>query len=562
MKRAGRVAGLVVLGILGAVLGSSRESQGQVRSISGILRSGATFTEQRVGASTTRESELRHDYSLGVQGLVVDPRLATFDVTGTFAGNDVIQGREGGARIVSGGLNLQVLPTSRIPLSLRHLQSYGWNGTTSNLMSSGLNWRVSHPLYPALSLNLERTAVKTSGLSPTQTEFMSGTLQATYRRESLDLFGEVGARRTADAIRETSTLSQFASFNGSYRPSEATTLQGGANYFQEGGRFSAGINASLIDRPGPTLTRNANASLRTSRDAGSSSYSLDAGGNVTKNYTLAPALQAFLTGNAAFAADIVGEAPRVAAGGTGGAGAQGFMSLTLTGGGGLTYSGFRYVVASGDANLTALYEDDRQQGVGVRGTGHLGLTGRNLGPLSLGGDYTIRVETGVVNARDQTFSFRGGLSGSVHPTLSVEAFAQAGLFLRQGGATGAGAGDHVSLTGGGRATYTGIPSLTWNAASQYRLARSGLFETQAVTHSTGLSYIPFGRFQASLTAHREDTLTTGEIRHAVQAEASYRIGVTTLSLTYGLDLLSGRGPSPLFQRVMFTWTRPFGRRLR
>src|SRR3990170_4225991 len=148
-------------------------------------------------------------------------------------------------------------------------------------MSSSLTWRMSHPLYPSLSLNVERTAVKTSGLSRAESDLLAGTLRSTYSREDLDLFGEVGARRADDAVQRTTTMSQFANFTGTYRPSAATNVQGAANYFQEEGRLSAGVNATLTNRPDPTLTRTAAASFKTTHDVGTT-YSLDASGNISK----------------------------------------------------------------------------------------------------------------------------------------------------------------------------------------------------------------------------------------------------------------------------------------
>jgi hypothetical protein len=144
----------------------------------------------------------------------------------------------------------------------------------------------------------------------------------------------------------------------------------------------------------------------------------------------------------------------------------------------------------------------------------------------------------------------------------LEAFTESGMFLREGGPAGAGSTESLSLTGGGRVTYTGIPFVNASLVSQYRLAKSGPFDTQAVTTSAILTYTPSGRLQARLTANREDTLSTRETRHTVQAEGSYRIGATLITLSYNLDILSGRGESPMFQRAMLTWTRPFGWRFR
>ncbi len=562
MRARSGLAGVAVIGALGIGLLGPRDGEAQLQGFSGNLRSSVSYDEQRVGGIATRRAESQHDYSLGVQGLIVDPRLATFDVTGTFAGTDALLGQVQGNRIVSGGLNLNILPFSRIPLGLRHFQAHGWNGTTSDVMSSSLAWRVSHPLYPTLSLNVDRTAVRTSGLFPSDTSFLNGTIRSNYRLEDLDLFGEVGARHTEDLVRRTSTTSQFANFSGTYTPSTATNVQGTANYFQEAERLSAGVNVSLINRPDASLTRSVNASVRANRDGGISTYSLDAAGSVTKNYLLAPNLQTFLTGGASFAADVVDARPVSTTVLPGQGPGAGFLSLTVNGGGGVTYSGLRYVVAAADSTLAALYEDDAQRGFGARGTFHLGLTGRNLDPLTAGADYTFRAETGVVDSRDHTLSFRANIAAPIRPTLRLEAFAQSGMFLRETGGVSAGPGSSVSLTGGGRATYTGIPFVTWNLVSQYQFAKSGLFQTERVLTSTILTYTPFGRLQATLTANREDILTTTETRHSVQADVSYRIGATLVNLTYSLDVLSGRGVSPLFQRVMLTWTRPIGRRFR
>jgi len=561
MRRPRGLAWLAVLGSLGIGLVGPRYGEGQVRSISGTLRSSASFNEQRVGGTVSQQSELQHDYTLGVRGLILDPRLATFEVTGGLAGTNVVLGRGEGVQIFSGGLNLNVLPFSRIPVTLRHFQSHGGDGNTSDVMSSSLTWRMSHPLYPSLSLNVERTAVKTSGLSRAESDLLAGTLRSTYSREDLDLFGEVGARRADDAVQRTTTMSQFANFTGTYRPSAATNVQGAANYFEEEGRLSAGVNATLTNRPDPTLTRTAAASFKTTHDVGTT-YSLDASGNISKNYRLSPSLQAFLSGGAGFAADVVGEGQPAAIGITGTGQEGGFTSLTASGGGGVTYSGLRYVVGTADANLAALYEDDQRRGFGGRGTFHLGLTGKNLGPVTAGADYTFRSEAGVVNSSDHTVSLRANVVAPLRPTLRLEGFAQSGMFVQRGDVVGPGAGTSLGITGGGRATYTGISFLTWELASQYRLAKSGVFESQFVTTSTTMTYTPLARLQARLTAIREDDLITRDIRHSVQADVSYRIGATTVSLTYSLDMLSGRTDSPMFQRVLLTWSRPFGWRFR
>lgn len=551
MNWPGRLSWVALGGMLGLGILGPQAGEAQVRRIYGNIRSSFAFEDTRVGDSSSQRSDIRQDHSLTVEGLVLDPRLATFDLTGTFGSTDPLLGEVEESRVVSGGVNLNVFPTSRVPLTLRHFQSHGWNGTTSDVTSSSVDWRVSHPLYPSLTFRFDRTAVETKGRFPSDTTFLNGRVESSYRRENIDVQADGGVLYTADALRDTTQISQFAGLTATYRPTPGTHLDGRASYFQTGDNLTSGIAATFISRPDPTLTRTANAGFRVTQGDGSSLYGLDAGGSLSKTYLLSPAFQAYLTGLTSAASDLVAE-------GTQG----GFLSLTAGGIGGVTYSGFRYITAALDTGLTGLYEEDTDRGFGVRASAHLGLTGKNLGPLSATGDYTYRIERGVVNGSDHTLSLRGSYLVPIRPTLTFEALADAGIFLQEGGEISTGSRSVVSASGGGRAIFSGIPRVTWSLESRYRVTRSGAFDTNTVLTSSTLTYSPFARLQAVLTGTREDTLNTRESRTSVLADLRYQIGVTTLSLNYTFDLLSGRGESPMLHRVILSLTRPFGLGLR
>lgn len=517
--------------------------------LSGNLGTGFRYTREQQGDFITRITERRDDYSLGLSGRILDPRLATFSIASAFSMSDLNSNQRIGvadSRLQSFIGNLSLLPGRPYPLDLRLSQSHLSSNTDTDVLSFGGTWRLVYGALPSMLLNFDRVNIQSTGQTSADTTFTTGTMRLTKRLFTSDLEAEFGLQNFADELRGTSTLRHFGRISDTTPWSRATTLRFTGDYFIQEETRSAGSTFSLINRPDPTLSRSLSLGVRNLAGRDQEETSLDANGALSK------AFQPFATLSVTpFTTTLLSQ--RFAANGAGDS-----TLLNWSSGASLVSSYLRPVLASGDYGLGLSYnkEQERQTNVGTTHQFHAGLLSRTLQPYSIRGDYTFTLERTLTDRNRHLASLRA--DGPIMPTLLFRSFAE--FFDEDAEFTSLRtriAAKQRSLTFGGGLTYTGIQQLYFDLGANLQR-----METEAssswVSRVTGnVTYRPTDRITFMLNGLMETDTLNRLTRFEILTRVLYQLGQVTINFEYRFESRESFGQPGAGHSVSIGINRPF-----
>lgn len=538
------VAFLLVWQSLGAGLVEAQE----VFTLFGNATATFRYQEFRTGSQRDRESDLAQEYTLGVRGNLIDPRLATFNGTATFLTTDRFTGTAEERQILSLTSSLSLFPARPYSLILRYAESHTEGGAvTSDSRTMGANWKLAFEELPALFFTFDRIEVNTKGPTPSEAVFTLGNLRVLKRFASSDFEAEFGYQNLEEQTQQSSRESYFARLRDVITWSPATTLRILGSYDQsQNSRFSSGA-FSLVNRPDPSLTRTIDLGAQRTESGDQRLTSVDGSGSIFKSFQTFPTLATRLFGTAT--------GRRVFAEGLD---SKGSTSAGGTVGGGLVSTYLSFLSVALDATGAAAYnaEDEGSEEIGKAEQVHGNLTTRFLAPYRVAADYTLSFEQRTIERAQQL------------GTVSLEGTPISGLFFRsfgeyrddrtKGTIPSSFSTRQRSLSGGGSASYTGFANLSFtvNGAVQQ-------FETTDVPNTfitrvgAGLRYVPGVRAVLSLEGARETDSAIDQTRYQARTLFSYRIGKLTLSAEYQFEDRQTRGVSTQRHTGLVTMSRSF-----
>ena len=524
-------AGLAFLLAWQSLKAGPAEAQGAF-TLFGNARSVFRYQEVRTGGQRERDSDLTQEYTLGTQGNIIDPRLATFNGTATYLSNDAFTKNTEERQLLSLTSSLSLFPASPYSLVLRYAQSHTEGRlAASDSRAMGANWRLAFEDLPALFLSFDRVEVESRGPSPSEAVFTLGNLRLLKRFVSSEFEAELGYQKQEEQILRTSRENYFARLRDVITWSPATTLRILGRYDQfQNSRLGSGA-FSLVNRPDPSLTRTLDFSAERSELGDQRLTTVDGSGSVFKSFqtfpTLTTRLSGTMSGRRSFAE---------------GLDVKGTTSAAGTVGGGLVSTYLSFLSIALDATGAAAYnaEDKGSEEIGKAEQVHGNLTTRSLDPYRVAADYTLSVEQRTIERTQQV------------GTVSLEGAPMGGLFFRSSGEYRDDRSKGTipspfstrqrSLTGAGSASYTGFAnlSLTVNGAVQ-RVETTEVPETFITRVGAGLRYVPGVRAVLSIDAVRETDSAIDQTRYQAKALFSYRIGKLTFSTEYQFEDRQTRG---------------------
>jgi hypothetical protein len=515
---------------------------------SGNLGTGLVYNRQQQGESRLWTMERRDDYSLGVTGKILDPRLATFNLAGALSMSDLSSNQKQSAndsRLLSFMGNLSLLSGKPYPLDLRFSQSSLASSTDTNVLSYGGSWRVVYGSLPSLFLNLDRVNIESAGQARADTSFTTGTLRLAKRIFSSDLDAEFGLQNFSDNIRGASTLRHFGRLSDTTLWSQATTLRFSGDYFLQEETRSLGSTFSLLNRPDPTLSRSLSFAVRNLAGKEQGQTTLDASGAISKAFepfqtlSITPFTTALLSQRFA-------------------SGAENERTLVISSSGlSLVSRYFPSVLAIGDYGLGLSYNrEDATANIGTTQRFHVGLLSLILQPYRVRGDYTFTLERTLTDRNRHLASLRadGPIATMLHFRTFLEWFNDEATF------SGAGtrlAAQQNAVSFGGGITYTGIYQLYFDLGANLQRMENEVSSTWLSRLTANLNYRPRDRITLMLTGLRESDTLNRLARFEISPRVIYQFGRATVNLEYRFETRKvfdqpGQGYS-----IMLRINRPF-----
>jgi len=529
-------------------LGAGLVEAQEVFTLFGSARATFRVQEVRTAGQTERDSDLTQEYTLGVRGNVLDPRLATFSGTATYLASDAFTTSTEERQILSLTSSLSLLPATPYSLIIRYAESHTkGRATESDSRAMGASWRLAFEELPALFLTFDRVEVDTKGLAPSETMFTLGNIRLLKRFVASELEAEFGYQKVEERTAGISRESYLARLRDLIMWSPATTIRILGSYDQfERNRFASGT-FSLVNRPDPSLTRSVDLGAQRSEAGDRRFTSVDGSGSIFKSFrpfpTLTTRLFGTLSGRRVFAE---------------GLDARGTTTATGIVGAGLVSSYLGFLSVALDATGAAAYnaEDKGPEEIGRAQQVHGNLTTLTLDPFRIAADYTLSLEQRTVR-RTQHLG-----------TVSLEGTPMGGLFLRSFGEYRDDRRTETipapfstrqrSLTGGGSASYTAFANLSFTAQGAVQQVETSDIPKTVITRvGVGLRYVPGVRALLSVDGVRETDSAVDQTRHQARALLSYRIGKVTLSAEYQFEDRRTRGVSTERHTGLVTMSRSF-----
>ncbi len=538
-RRRGRRPGTRLPLLLFTLLSLSRPGEAQVSSVFGSVSLDYQYeAEESQGTSTSRQA-FHHLYNLGVDGKILDPRLATFSLSGTF-GSTFLTGEDTRALAFAGSLSL--LQGKPYALTLRHSQSFAMNTTETDITSSGANLRLTYPNLPKLFLDFDRLKVETRGKSPSELTFTTGTARFSHRFQKATLEGEFGMQHFEDGIRGTSKDRYFARASHGITLSPATSFRVVADGFSQEDQATIGSSFSLVNRPDPTLSRSVSLGYRVRRSGDQTVHSMDVSGSLSKSFTLFP----WLSANASTSASTSG----ILAG-------PGGIGLSWSGGGSVVISYLQPVLILADYSLGLSYQEGQEDPFGMTHQVHLGLMSRTLEPFRLFGDYFLTLQEASADSTRHFITLKG--EAPLTPNLFLRSFAD---FLSEASRSPGPpptSSEQQIMTAGAGASYRPFFNLSLDFSGSLQRTETLTTSTTTLQANTGLSYLVpiFGRPTLSVNGLWERSSQDDRTRFEVRSRLNYLFGQVTLTLEHRFEVRETLGAPAQVNSIFISLIRPF-----
>ncbi len=535
-RRGRRILALLIPAIL-FLLFSSR-ARAQISSTYGSVGFDYEYENQRSEDTSTSRHRFFQQYNLGIDGRILDPRLATFFLSGAF--NSSFFGEQN-TRATSFTGSLSLLQGAPYGLTLRGGRTFASGGVDTEGSTLGANLRITFPDLPQIFMDFDRVTIESRGDSRSDTSITTGRLRFSHRFWKTMLDGEVGVQNFSDAINDRSQDRYFARLNNTVAWSPTTTLRSVNDGFLQGNQLILGTSYSIENRPDPTLSRSASFSYRSSKTGEDQNHSLSLSGALSKTYFPYPWLQANAFTSAIAQKSFGSEDP---------------AGVAWSGGSSTVISYFRPVSILADYALAVSYQTD----IGTTSTtqqAHLGAVSRTLDPLRLSGDYYFGYQTGLTSGARQFVV--GRADATLTPQLSLRAVAD---FLHESLRSSA-LGDlsttrSVANIGGG-ASYRPFFNLTLDASGNLEWTNSPNASGTLMRADMRISYhIPItGTPTLNINGIWERGTVTDDSRLEVRSRLDYRFGQATISLEHRFERQSVSGSTGLLNSIRLNFVRPF-----
>jgi len=536
-QRRGRRAGVLVIPILLAVLFYS-EAEGQLSSVFGTTGFDYEYENQQSQSTTQSRQLFQQNYNLGVTGRVLDPRLATFFLSGGFGSNFL---GEKSSRTSSLSGNLSLLQAAPYGLTLRAGRSIGAGAADTESSAIGANLRLTIPDWPQVFMDFDRVTIENRSDSRSDASITTGKVRLSHRFWRTMLDAEVGVQSFADQISDISQQRYFARLNNTVTWSPTTTLRSVNDGFMQDDQLVLSSSYFLDNRPDPTLSRTVGISYHSSRSGEGSDHSLNLSGAISKTFVPYPWLQAN-SFTSATAQKLFG--------------AENTAGVAWSGGGGAVVSYFRPVTLLTDYGLALTYETDIAQPSTTQQV-RFGAISRSLQPFQLSGDYYLGFQTGMTQGTRQFVV--GRADAALGPGLFLRTFAD---FLtentRSSESEGAPSERTVANLGTG-VSYRPLFNLNLDLAGnvQWNSSRENSGTIMRLNLLVGyLMPIP-GTPTLDISSIWERATVTDDSRLEIKSRLNYRVGQATLGLEYRFERRTALESIGVTNNVRITLTRPF-----
>ncbi|MFQ5658296.1 MAG: hypothetical protein ACE5G5_12200, partial [Candidatus Methylomirabilales bacterium] len=536
-RRRGRRAVALVIPMMLAFLLSSKV-EAQLSSIFGSTGFDYEYEMQETeGASTSRQL-FRQQYQLGVDGRILDPRLATFSLSSAF-GSTLLQPENTRAFSLAG--NLSLLQAKAFGFTLRGSQSFSMNGTETDVTSMGGLLRLTFPNWPQLFIDFDRVAIENRGDSRSETTVTTTKANFSHRFWSAMVNGQIGIQSFTDALSDTSQERYFGRLNSTVALSPATTFRTVNDAFLEGNKLTMNSSYSIENRPDPTLSRSASLGFRSAKAGDEQSYSVDLSGALSKSFAPYPWLQSNTSTSAVAAKEF---------------GSQSRAGFNWSGSSSAAISYFRPVRILTGYALGVSYQTDIGEPASTQQM-HLGLASQTLDPLRLSGDYFFGLQTGLTESARHFLVGRANVA--LTQALSLRSFTD---FISENSRSSEpqdSATERTAATVGAGASYRPFFNLTLDLSG--RIQRTETDGTSATSMGASLSVfsrlpIP-GRPRLNVNGLLEHFTANQETRFEVKSRLNYLLGQVTLTVEHRFERRETFGSTGLTNSMRLSLVRPF-----
>ena len=533
-RRRGRRAGILFLPILIVFLWST-EGQAQLSSIFGTVGFDYQYeTQSSEGTSASRQLFL-HQYNIGVDGRILDPRLALFSLSGAFSSSFL---SEDSSRASSFSGILSLLQQAPYGLTLRAGRSLSAGGSDTESNTVGANLRITRPEWPQLYIDFDRVTIESHGDSHADNSITTGKVRVSHRFRSTMLDGEIGVQSFADRIGDSSQDRYFARLHNTVTWSPTTTLRSVNDAFLQGNQLGLSSSYFLENRPDPTLSRTVGISYRSDKAGDQTDHSLDLTSAISK--TLIP--YSWLQTNF-FTSAIARKR----------FGADGNAGVAWSGGTSSTMSYFRPVSLLADYALAVSYESDIAQ-PGTTQQLHFGAISQTLQPLRLSGDYFVAFQTGETHGARHFVA--GKADAALTPQLAIRSFAD---FLAEDIQSETVISNRRVATLGAGVSYRPLLNLAFDFAGD--IQRTDAPDNSGITTRANLraTYLLPARGNPTLDINAiwERATATEENRLEITSRLSYRLGQTTMMFEHRIQRRQALASTGITNSIHFNLSRPF-----
>lgn len=533
-RRRGRRAGVLLFPILVIIL-CSGEARAQLSSVFGTIGFDYQFENQRSENISSSRQVFLHQYNLGLDGRILDPRLATFSLSGAF-NSSLLGGDNTRATSLSGVVSL--LQQAPYGLTLRAGRSFSTGATDTESNTLGANLRITRPQWPQFYIDFDRVTIASHGDSRVENSITTGKLRLSHRFWSTMVDGEIGVQSIADQINDSSQDRYFARLNNTVNWSPTTTLRSVNDAFLQGNQLGLSSSYFLENRPDPTLSRTAGISYRSDKAGDENSHFLDLTGAISKTFVPYNWLQTN------FFTSAIG---RKRFGGDRAAG------VAWSGGTNSTLSYFRPVSLLASYALAVSYETNVGQPATTQQV-HFGAVSQTLEPVRLSGDYFLGLQTGLTHGSRHFVTGKADVAFT--PQLSFRSFAD---FLTEDIQSEDVPTNRKIATLGAGASYRPLMNLALDLAGAVQWTDSADdsgMTTRATLRATYLIAAP-GSPTFDVTGIWERATANDDNRFEINSRLSYRLGQTIVTLEHRLQRRQTLGSTGINNAIHFNLSRPF-----
>ena len=537
-RRRGRRTGILVIPIFLASLFSS-QAQAQLSGVFGSVGFDYEYENQQSESASTSRQLFLHQYNLGVDGRILDPRLAIFSLSGGF--NSSLLGEQN-SRASSFSGTLSLLQAAPYGLTLRAGKSFGSGGSDTEGSTIGANLRITKPDWPQGSIDFDRTTIESRGDSRTDTSITTGGARFSHRLWSTMFDGELGFQSVADQIADRVQDRYLGRLNGTLAWSPTTTLRSVNDAFLQGNQLGMGSSYSLENRPDPTLSRTLGISYRSNRAGDETDHSLNMTGAISKTFVPYAWLQAN-TFTSAVAQKTFGAEDNS-------------VGFAWSGGSSTVVSYFQPATLLTDYALAVSYESASGRPSTTQ-QAHFGAISRTLEPVRLSGDYYFGYQTGLTRGTRQFIV--GRAETTLTPGFSMRSFAD---FLTENTTSSDSEGSSnerkVANIGAG-ASYRPLFNLNVDLAGsvQRNFSRENSGTNMRVNLLVGYLIPISGTPTLDINGTWERSTVADDSRLEVRSRLHYRLGQATMALEYRFERRTTLNSSGLTNVIRLTFTRPF-----